>query len=181
MQVDWQISALEKKKYMESLSDELVTLRAKAGIPQDELSKLVGISRQTYGAIERGKKEMTWEVYMALLFFFEKNSKTRKLLDDLSIYPYRLIECINNGVMPDNDNFRNIVGNETAEMLKTLDEKAIKSINSVIKAEYARCREKKQNAVIRAFNGWILKKNVVYNMQEVTNNIKFIKSMQVLS
>lgn len=41
---------------IEDLSNELVALRAKAGLSQEELSNILGISRQSYGAFELKKK-----------------------------------------------------------------------------------------------------------------------------
>ena len=63
----------EKKAYIEALAPQLPLLRAKAGISQEELSIVVGISRQTYGAIERKTKKMSWSTYMALILFFDYN------------------------------------------------------------------------------------------------------------
>lgn len=74
--IDWRLSKEEKKSYIKLLTDDLVTLRAKAGIPQDELSRIIGVSRQTYGAIERKDKEMSWNTYLTLLFFFDYNKYT---------------------------------------------------------------------------------------------------------
>ena len=56
----WSISKEEKEKLITTLTPELVVLRAKAGISQEELSDLIGVSRQTYSAIERGAKQMPW-------------------------------------------------------------------------------------------------------------------------
>ena len=50
----------EKKKYIKALAEELPSLRAKVGVPQDELARIIGVSRQTYGAIERRVREMSW-------------------------------------------------------------------------------------------------------------------------
>ena len=40
----------KKAILIEKLSDELVALRAKSGLSQEELSNILGISRQSYGA-----------------------------------------------------------------------------------------------------------------------------------
>ena len=49
------------------LTSELPVLRAKMGISQEDISKIVGISRQTYSLIESKKQKMTWVTFMALL------------------------------------------------------------------------------------------------------------------
>ena len=55
----WLIPEEEKKKYIKSLAEELPSLRAKVGVPQDELARIIGVSRQTYGAIERKVRSMS--------------------------------------------------------------------------------------------------------------------------
>ena len=42
----WQITPKEKDKYIDALTDELPILRAKADISQEDLAKIIGISRQ---------------------------------------------------------------------------------------------------------------------------------------
>ncbi|MBQ0026662.1 MAG: helix-turn-helix domain-containing protein [Lachnospiraceae bacterium] len=79
------------------LHDNLAPLRAKAGLSQGELSKLVGISRQTYSAIESGNKTMSWNVYLSLMFFYYFNNATNPLLRQLGLYPDEFIEAINGG------------------------------------------------------------------------------------
>lgn len=43
----WVISEEEKKKYIKALAEELPSLRARVGVPQDELARIIGVSRQT--------------------------------------------------------------------------------------------------------------------------------------
>ena len=74
----WSISKEEKKKLITMLAPELVVLRAKAGISQEELSDLIGVSRQTYSAIERGAKQMSWSTFLSLILFYDCNQKYGK-------------------------------------------------------------------------------------------------------
>lgn len=67
----WSISKEEKEKLITTLTPELVVLRAKAGISQEELSDLIGVSRQTYSAIERGAKQMSWSTFLSLILFYD--------------------------------------------------------------------------------------------------------------
>lgn len=79
----------KKDEYIQILTDELPVLRARIRISQEELSRGVGISRQTYSLIETGKQQMTWITFMAIIAFFSSDPKTRKelrklgLIDDL--------------------------------------------------------------------------------------------------
>jgi DNA-binding XRE family transcriptional regulator len=50
----------EQDRLIWLLTDELPVLRARLKISQDELSRRVGISRQTYSLIETKKQKMTW-------------------------------------------------------------------------------------------------------------------------
>lgn len=76
-----------KNELVDILTRDLVVLRAKSGVSQDELSKSIGISRQTYQAIETGKRKMTWRTYLALLLFFDYNALTHDMLRNLRVFP----------------------------------------------------------------------------------------------
>ena len=45
------IQDIDKEKLIDILTEELPVLRAKIGLSQDDVSGIVGISRQTYSAI----------------------------------------------------------------------------------------------------------------------------------
>lgn len=75
----WVIPEEEKKKYIKALAEELPSLRVKVGVPQDELARIIGVSRQTYGAIERRVREMSWSSYLSLILFFDSHNATHKL------------------------------------------------------------------------------------------------------
>ena len=68
---NWKISQNYKDTCIELLSENLASFRAKAGITQAELANLIGISRQTYNAIESGQRVMSWNTYLSLLLFFD--------------------------------------------------------------------------------------------------------------
>ena len=87
----WRIDRSYKDTCIELLTENLASLRAKAGITQAELANLVGISRQTYYAIETGQRVMSWNTYLSLLLFFDTNLDTRSMLRDLNAYPKELM------------------------------------------------------------------------------------------
>lgn len=66
----WYISKKYKDLSMEILQDNLSALRARADITQEELANILGISRQTYYAIESKKKQMSWNIFMSMIFSF---------------------------------------------------------------------------------------------------------------
>lgn len=85
----------KKAILIEKLSEELVALRAKAGLSQEELSNILGISRQSYGAFELKKKEMTWRTCFSLIMYFEFNPRTHDMLHALDLFPDELDEAKN--------------------------------------------------------------------------------------
>lgn len=64
-----ELPELDRNRLIEILTDELPVLRAKLGISQDDISSFVGISRQTYSAIETKKRKMLWNTFLSLILF----------------------------------------------------------------------------------------------------------------
>ena len=87
----WFISDDTKKECITALVSELKVLRAKANISQDDLAKILSISRQTYCQIENGNKDMSWNIYLSLIFFFESLEETSKLISLFGIYPEEFV------------------------------------------------------------------------------------------
>lgn len=83
-----------RENLMHTLRDELPVLRAKGKVTQEEIATRVGISRQTYSAIETGKSEMSWTVFLALLVVFNNDSKTRQVLESVDGFSIEVDEEI---------------------------------------------------------------------------------------
>lgn len=90
-QEKWSISIQYKKTSIDILLDNLAPLRARIGITQEEIANIIGISRQTYYALENRTREMSWTTYLALVFFFDSVEQTSEMLKELRIYPIDLI------------------------------------------------------------------------------------------
>ncbi len=86
---------LNKDELIKRLTNELPVLRAKIGVSQDELSNIIGISRQTYSAIETGKRQMSWNTFLSLVLVFGCNEKTSTMIDGMQIISPELSEVIN--------------------------------------------------------------------------------------
>ena len=91
------LSAKEKDRLIAALTPELATLRTKAEISQEELAELIGISRQTYGAIERDVREMSWTTFLSLVLFYDCNQKTHQMLRSIKAIPQELMRKFNTG------------------------------------------------------------------------------------
>lgn len=88
----------EKDRLISILSTELSVLRTKANISQEDLANIIGVSRQTYGAIERGIRKMTWNTYLAIILFYDYNEITHNFLRNINVFPYELVNRINNNI-----------------------------------------------------------------------------------
>ena len=62
------------------LTNDLPILRARLGLSQEEIAECVGMSRQTYNALENKTRNMSWSTCMALIAFFASNEPTKKML-----------------------------------------------------------------------------------------------------
>lgn len=69
----WLLTDEEKDNFIATLTPNLTILRTKAEISQEELANLIGISRQTYSAMERKVRKMAWSTYLALVLFYDHN------------------------------------------------------------------------------------------------------------
>lgn len=76
-----EISDIDKDKFIDLLTEELSVLRAKIGLSQDDLSSIIGISRQIYSLIETGKRRMTWNTFLSFILMFGFNEKTSTILE----------------------------------------------------------------------------------------------------
>lgn len=63
---------------MRDMLEWLLVLRSALNITQVQLAQCIGISRQTYSALELGKKELTWNTFLSLslFLFFLVHEKT---------------------------------------------------------------------------------------------------------
>lgn len=91
----WQVDKNYKDLSIEIMQENLAALRAKAGLNQEEISNILGISRQTYNAMETQKKKMTWNTFMSLVFFYHKVNNTSNMLNELKVYPIDLFKRFN--------------------------------------------------------------------------------------
>ena len=95
----WHFTIEEKEQLMSQLTKELPALRGAAKATQDEIANAIGVSRQTYNAVEMQKRKMTWNTYMSLILFFDYNPNTHYTIRQLDAFPYRLDECWLSGKM----------------------------------------------------------------------------------
>lgn len=89
-----------KKKQIECFSKELPVLRVKAGLTQESLSSLIGVSRQTYYAIENNQRQMSWSTYLSLLFVYDCIPETQTMIKALGIYPNDFVRLVKSRNLP---------------------------------------------------------------------------------
>jgi DNA-binding XRE family transcriptional regulator len=140
----WEVTKAERDKYMRSLAAGLAALRAKAGISQGDLAAFIGVSRQTYSAIETGKREMTWGTYLSLILFFDYCNETHRILRSTCIFPEKVIVRMNGGnkyVEESITKWADALAAQ-AEYLSALDDKGMHAVHSMMCLEYERCTGK---------------------------------------
>ena len=146
----WVLTEEERYRYIAALKEELAVLRVKAGISQGDLCNIIGVSRQTYSAIENGRKKMMWPTYLTLIYFFDSMASTRDMLRSLPAYPKELLYRMNEGKNPDAGLFGQ---GEFNDILKELDEQARHTLRTMILVEYARCKKLPGDVVVKAYDG----------------------------
>lgn len=146
----WLLTDEEKDQFIATLTPNLTVLRTKAEISQEELSNLIGISRQTYSSIERKVRRMAWSTYLSLVLFYDHNQKTHKMIRQLSIFPQDLIIRFNDGIDYSDYELSSFLGEKSSEILDKLDEKAKTSIRTIVMMEYARCASASNESVMKS-------------------------------
>lgn len=151
----WTITNKEKDQLISALTPELVLLRTKAEISQEELAALIGISRQTYGAIERGSRRMSWNTFLSLVLFYDCNQKTHQMLRTIKAIPQEIMKRFNVGeeITTKEINLDAFLGDGAKIVMDSLDEQAIRSIRTMIMVEYARCTSTPGEVVVKSFDG----------------------------
>ncbi len=174
----WELSTSEKQKFIEALSNELSALRAKVGISQDDLSRLIGVSRQTFGSVERGERQMSWNTYLSLIMFFDYNQATHQMIRDIGAFPEDLIIRFNDGRKDVNTDFGldELFGNSAMEMMMQLDDQAFNTLKTTLLVEYARCTDLSTEGIVKAFAGIKIVKPELDITKDVKKSVKALKS-----
>lgn len=95
-----ELTELDKDHLRDVLCEELPALRAKVGLSQDELSNIIGISRQTYNAIETKKSQMSWNTFLTLILLYGYNEKTATFVEEVGAFPPALKRTLNTNKRP---------------------------------------------------------------------------------
>lgn len=171
----WQLTEKEKDAFISALTPQLSLLRTQADISQEELAALIGVSRQTYGAIERKTRKMTWNTYLSLILFYDYNRKTHQLLRITGAFPTEIVDRFNDGRDPDATEIGDLFSADAKEILGKLDDQARRSIRTMILLEYARCTETPGDVVIKSFDGKSFFNSVTQPMVDGKKALKAIK------
>ncbi len=147
----WALSEKEKAKFIANLTAEIPALRAKLGISQGDLARLIGISRQTLSAIERDERDMSWDTYLSMLFFFDYNKLTHQTIRDIDIFPESMLKRFNDGDKEVKGGVDTIADDDIVAVFDKLDDKAMNTLKTTLLVEYARCSEMSIDEVIKLF------------------------------
>ena len=90
---------LDRTWLMDEMTKDMASLRMLIGLSTAEMGNIIGISESAYKGIEAGKRELSWDQYMALLFVFQYNKKTAPVVDALGLYPEQVKNRIRKGIV----------------------------------------------------------------------------------
>lgn len=90
-----EVTDLDRDHLIDILSEELPALRAKIVLSQDEISNIIGISRQTYNSIETRKRRMSWNTFLSLILLYANNDKTARFVEAVGAFPPALKNMLN--------------------------------------------------------------------------------------
>ena len=88
------LSEVEKQENCITLGDHLRKLRAIAGLTQDDLENLCGISKERISRIENGAYIMRWSQFVNLIMIFTMNANTKEYLVAVKIVTPRLLQAM---------------------------------------------------------------------------------------
>ncbi len=170
----FELTDAEKRKYINALTPEVIALRKRAGISQGELASFIGVSRQSYGDIERKTRTMSWNSYLALILFFDYNAKTHDMLHSIGAFPGGLLKQFNDGEEPRPFDVNAFFKDQSMPILEKLDDQALHTIKTLIMIEYARCTGNSGDSVVKAFDG-ITFRNVPGGSVDAAKAVKSIR------
>ena len=153
----WSISKEKKQEYIDRLLPHLAALRARAGLSQDELAGLVGVSRQTYCLTESGARSLSWNTYLSIVMFFDYNCRTHDLLRGIGAFPEDLFYQFNPGADREQESSFAAIP-QLNEIFLSLDESGKNNIRISLAAEYARCRDLDKTELIKLINELVVTK-----------------------
>ena len=169
----WEITKKQRLEFIKALTPELTSLRAKVGISQNEIATLIGISRQTYSSIERGKRLMAWSTYLSLILFFDYNNATHQMIRNIKAFPEDLVFNFNDGEKDPYSRANGIAGIPQT-ITEKLDDQALHAIRTVVMIEYARCANLSGDDVVKAFEGTTIQtlSDIDVKIEQAIKNIK---------
>lgn len=88
------LSETEKQEYCKTLGEHLKRLRAIAGLTQDDLENLCGISKERISRIENGAFVMRWSQFVSFVMVFMMNANTKEYLIASKILTPRLLQAL---------------------------------------------------------------------------------------
>lgn len=149
----WSLTDAEKESYIAALTPHLAVLRSQIDVSQEKIANIIGVSRQTYNAIERKTRKMSWNTYLSLILFFDHNQTTHQLVRSLSLFPTELVLRMNDGVDYSSFELSRLLGERTQDIVEHLDEYALQAVRRTLMAEYARCTQPPEEGVMRSYDG----------------------------
>ena len=88
---------IDVKWLTDELSKDMAPLRMLIGLSVEEAANILGVSTAMYRQMENGSREVSWDQYMSILFWYHYNMRTTDIVNNLGLYPDSLKEKIRIG------------------------------------------------------------------------------------
>lgn len=132
-----EISKNQQDKLLDALTKDLCFYRTRARLTQQEISNIIGVSRQNFLAVEKGSRKMSWCMYMSLICLLEHHAETQQILRQSEAYPAELFARFGESKRK-SSNYDDTLTSIPEEVKNALDEQALHAIRRVILEEYFR-------------------------------------------
>lgn len=163
----------ERDRRIAQLVKELPVLRTRLDVSQEEMGEMLGITRQTYSAIETGRRAMSWSLYLSLIFLLEHDERTCEAIKRMGLYSE--VKFAGSGGAREDSPLSLFIRMEDDDIRNYLDDQAIHAIETVIMVEYARCNHMSGDAVVKSFDGRRLSQSSEDDVR-ITRAIRKMKS-----
>ena len=83
-----------RERLMTAFTEMLPTLRTRLKLSQAELGQRIGATRQTIHAIESRKRQLTWNMFLSLVFVFWSHPDTKPMLQLMEGFSEKLSQTL---------------------------------------------------------------------------------------
>lgn len=85
-----ELNNIDRDTLIEKMTAEIRTLGEMFGLSDVDIAEKSGMDERQLSAVIKGETKMKWSEYLALLFLFWRNEKSRKVIEEKGLFPVEL-------------------------------------------------------------------------------------------